>query len=73
MNIWIIGTIFLGIIVFISAIFFLITDSKRMLAIQKKNSYLFPNLTLILLSLSWILLAIYLFFMIQSQIAMFQS
>ena len=70
---WIVGTAVMGIVVLILAIIFFIQDNRRMVQMSKTGSYIIPNVTFLVLSICWFLLAGYLYLDIQSQLNLFSK
>lgn len=71
MNLWIYGTLVIGIVFFLVSLYFFINDSKSITVGKKTGSYLLPNLTLTVFSLLWLALAGFLYLDVQNQINFF--
>lgn len=68
---WLIGTIILGVITFISSLFLLMIDNREMVLKEKTYKYLLPNVSFLLISLGWLSLAVYLYLALQFQLNYF--
>lgn len=71
MNLWIYGSLGIGIVLLMVSLVFFINDSKKMTFEKRTGVYLLPNLSLTIISLLWIGLAGFLYFDVQSQINYF--
>ncbi|WP_137664523.1 FeoB-associated Cys-rich membrane protein [Enterococcus hulanensis] len=69
---WIVGTVIVGIVFFLLAIILFIQDNRRMVQLKKKGSYLIFNVTFLVLSFGWFLLAGYLYLDVQNQLHLFK-